>query len=262
MIKLVITDMDGTLLTTDKRVPLEIYDLIIQLKAQGVAFVAASGRQYYNLVKNFEPVKDDIYYIAENGAFACYGEEELLKTTLPRGTAHELLDNARDIPEVYPVFCTKKTAYITSNEERVIRQVEPYYTRYDYIEDFALVDEDAFKIAYLDFEGSEGNVYPYFKKYEDSLQVCVSAQEWMDVMVKGVNKGAAVAHLQNLLNVTPDETLIFGDFLNDYEMMQQATHSYAMANAHPKLKEVCNYECESNDDNGVVKKIKELFNFK
>lgn len=261
MIKLVITDMDGTLLTSDKQVPLEIYELIIKLKEQGVAFVAASGRQYYNLVKNFEPVKDDIYYIAENGAFACHGESELLKTTLPHDIAQELLGNAVGIPGVYPVFCTKKTAYITSNEQRVIDQVEPYYTRYDFIEDFSQVDEEAFKIAYLDFEGSEGNVYPHFKKYEDSLQVCVSAQEWMDVMVKGVNKGAAVAHLQQILNVTKDETLIFGDFLNDYEMMQQATYSYAMANAHPKLKEVCNYECESNDDNGVVKKIKEIFNF-
>ena len=260
MIKLVITDMDGTLLTTDKKVPVEIYEIILKLKEQGIAFVAASGRQYFNLVKNFEPVKEHLYYIAENGAYMCQGEHELLSSTLPKETVKNLLENAVGIPEVYPVVCTKETAYLTSNEQRVIDQVEPYYTKYKVINNFNEIHDDAFKIAYLDFGVSEVNVYPHFKKYEETLQVCVSAHEWMDVMVKDVNKGEAVKKLQTLLNVTPEETLIFGDFMNDYEMMQQAKYSYAMANAHPKLKEVCNFECDSNDNNGVVKKIKEIFN--
>ena len=112
----------------------------------------------------------------------------------------------------------------------------------------------------LDFIHAEKNAYPHFKDFEDQLQISVSAHEWMDIMVKGVNKGEAVKKLQKILGVSKAETMIFGDFLNDYEMMQECEYSYAMANAHPKLKAVCNYECPSNNDNGVVDTIKKVFN--
>lgn len=259
MIKLVITDMDGTLLNDKKEVPAEIYDLILKLKARGVTFVAASGRQYFNLVDSFEPIKEEIYYIAENGAYILKGSEELSICELPKPLIEKLLDIAEQIPEVYPILCGKGKAYVTSDEERVITQVRKYYTRYEVIDDLHTVDSEIFKIAFLDFINSEENVYPYYLPFTDQLQISVSAREWMDVMVKGVNKGEAVKKLQKLLGVKKSETMIFGDFLNDYEMMQEADYSYAMANAHPKLKEVCNYECPSNNDNGVVETIKKVF---
>lgn len=259
MIKLVITDMDGTLLNDKKEVPAEIYDLILKLKARGVTFVAASGRQYFNLVDSFEPIKEEIYYIAENGAYILKGSEELSVSELPKPLIEKLLDVAEQIPEVYPILCGKGKAYVTSDEERVITQVRKYYTRYEVIDDLHTVDSEIFKIAFLDFINSEENVYPHYLPFTDQLQISVSAREWMDVMVKGVNKGEAVKKLQKLLGVKKSETMIFGDFLNDYEMMLEGDYSYAMANAHPKLKEVCNYECPSNNDNGVVETIKKVF---
>ena len=53
--------------------------------------------------------------------------------------------------------------------------------------------------------------------------------------------------------------MVFGDYLNDYEMMQSCKYSYAMANAHPKLKEISNYQAKSNDEDGVMEVIKEYF---
>lgn len=259
MIKLVITDMDGTLLNDKKEVPVEIYDLILKLKERGVTFAAASGRQYFNLIDSFEPIKEEIYYIAENGAYILKGSEELSISELPKPLIEKLLDIAVKIPEVYPILCGKGKAYVTSDEERVITQVRKYYTRYEVIDDLHKVDSEIFKIAFLDFINSEENAYPHYQAYTDQLQISVSAREWMDVMVKGVNKGEAVKKLQKLLGVEKSETMIFGDFLNDYEMMQEAEYSYAMANAHPMLKEVCNYECPSNNDNGVVETIKKVF---
>ena len=81
----------------------------------------------------------------------------------------------------------------------------------------------------------------------------------MDFMNKGVNKGTAIERIQECYDVTYDETMAFGDYLNDYEMMQSCKYSYAMANAHPKLKEISNYEAKSNDENGVMEVIKEYF---
>ncbi|MDU4936806.1 MAG: HAD hydrolase family protein, partial [Peptostreptococcaceae bacterium] len=75
---------------------------------------------------------------------------------------------------------------------------------------------------------------------------------WVDFMNLDINKGNAIKKLQEIYEITYDECMAFGDYLNDYEMMQECKHSYAMANAHPKLKEICNYEAKSNDEDGVV----------
>ena len=70
------------------------------------------------------------------------------------------------------------------------------------------------------------------------------------------NKGSGIRHIQATLNISRDQTMVFGDFLNDLEMMDEATYSFAMANAHPLLKERANYLSPGNADNGVVRTIK------
>ena len=54
--------------------------------------------------------------------------------------------------------------------------------------------------------------------------------------------------------------MVFGDYLNDLEMLKSAYHSYAMENAHSELKKIARFTAESNDNNGVVKAIKEKLN--
>ena len=62
--------------------------------------------------------------------------------------------------------------------------------------------------------------------------------------------------MQRRLGVTPDQTMAFGDFLNDLEMMGAATHSFAMANAHPSLKARARWTAPTNNANGVVRTIR------
>ena len=54
--------------------------------------------------------------------------------------------------------------------------------------------------------------------------------------------------------------MVFGDYLNDLEMMESAYHSYAMENAHDDLKKVARFRAKKNTENGVVEKIKEVIN--
>ena len=75
MIRLVASDLDGTLLYPDGNLPEGIFDTIEALHAKGVLFVAASGRQHGNLRRLFAPVKDKIAFIAENGAIAQDGDQ-------------------------------------------------------------------------------------------------------------------------------------------------------------------------------------------
>ena len=74
-----------------------------------------------------------------------------------------------------------------------------------------------------------------------------------------MNKGDAISHLQAHLGITPDETMVFGDHLNDVEMIQYATHSYAMKNAQDELKAIAAYVTEyDNNEAGVVRTIQKV----
>ena len=52
-------------------------------------------------------------------------------------------------------------------------------------------------------------------------------------------RAAGIRHIQEVLGITRDQTMVFGDFLNDLEMMDEATYSFAMANAHPDARRAC-----------------------
>ncbi|MFQ9067632.1 MAG: HAD family hydrolase, partial [Romboutsia timonensis] len=260
MIKLIASDMDGTLLNDKDEIHEEFYQVFQELKKQNIIFAAASGRQYYNLAKRFEKIKDDMMFIAENGTFVVYKGEELLLNALDKETAIELIKIGRDIKESYVVLCGKKSAYIESKDERLIKEVEKYYEKYKIVNDLTKVEDDILKVTICDFIGSEENSYTYYNDYKENLQVSVSGQIWLDITDKGVNKGIAINKLQELLNIKHEETMVFGDYLNDLEMMESAYHSYAMENAHDDLKKVARFRAKKNTENGVVEKIKEVLN--
>uniref|UniRef100_UPI002ED43178 HAD family hydrolase n=2 Tax=Romboutsia timonensis TaxID=1776391 RepID=UPI002ED43178 len=260
MIKLIASDMDGTLLNDKNEIHEEFYKVFQELKKQNIIFAAASGRQYYNLAKRFEKIKDDMMFIAENGTFVVYKGEELLLNALDKETAIELIKIGRDIKESYVVLCGKKSAYIESKDERLIKEVEKYYEEYKIVNDLTKVEDDILKVTICDFIGSEENSYTYYNDYKEKLQVSVSGQIWLDITDKGVNKGLAINKLQELLNIKHEETMVFGDYLNDLEMMESAYHSYAMENAHDDLKKVARFRAKKNTENGVVEKIKEVLN--
>jgi hydroxymethylpyrimidine pyrophosphatase-like HAD family hydrolase len=83
----------------------------------------------------------------------------------------------------------------------------------------------------------------------------VSGEHWVDVMNSTANKGAALRGLQRALGITPAQTMVFGDYLNDLEMLDAADWSFAMANAHPEVVRRARHLAPSNNDNGVLRTI-------
>jgi len=257
MIKLIATDMDGTLLNSNNEINPEFYEVFKELRRKGIIFAAASGRQYFNLLKRFENIKDDMLFIAENGTFVVYEGKELVVNSLDKTWAKKLIEIGRTISNAYVIVCGKNAAYIEKTDSRLIKETEKYYERYEIVEDLTKIEDDILKVTICDFSGSEVNSSKYYEKYRQALQVTVSGEIWLDIMAKGVNKGVAIKKIQDLLDIDYEETMVFGDYLNDLEMMGSAYYSYAMENAHDDLKKVSRFIAKSNDDNGVVLAIKE-----
>ena len=260
MIKLIATDMDGTLLNSSNEIQEGFYEVFNELQEKEIIFAAASGRQYYNLLDRFKGIEEKMMFIAENGTFVVYKGEELIVNSLDINLARELIKIGRTIKNSYIILCGKKSAYIESCDERLIEQTQKYYTRYEIVSDLTKIEDDILKVTICDFSGSENNSNKYFDDYRDKAQIAVSGEIWLDITAKGINKGVAIEEIQELLNIKHEETMVFGDYLNDLDMMSSAYHSYAMENAHDDLKKVARFIAKSNDDSGVVHAIKAMLN--
>lgn len=258
MIKLIATDMDGTLLNSRGELSPDFYHVFEQLKEKNIIFAAASGRQYFTLVENFKEVAEDMLFIAENGTYIAYRGKEIAVHPLQRDIAHELIKKGRTIEDVYIVLATSKGAYIENTNEAFVKEVNKYYVKCQVTDDLLSVEGDILKVTLCDFKGAEHNSYLAYEDLRHKAQMSVAGDIWLDMMANGVNKGKAIEDIQNKLEITYEETMVFGDYLNDYEMLQKAYYSYAMANAHPSLKEIAKFSARSNDEDGVIQKIKEV----
>ena len=259
-IRLIAADMDGTLLDDEKELHDHFWPLVDELFAQGVLFCPASGRQYANLYDRFRPVAHEMVFIAENGSYVVKGTEEISSDTLDPDLVGRLVDAVRDIAatgaDVHTVVCGKRAAYFERTDPRVKEKVDMYYTSQHVVDD--LHDrpaDDILKIAIYDFGAAERNVAPALAKFRGEARVVVSAVNWVDVMNLSTNKGAGIRHIQDALGITPAQTMVFGDFLNDLEMMDAAEYSFAMHNAHPALRARARYVAPPNFENGVVRTI-------
>ncbi|MEO6283601.1 MAG: HAD family hydrolase [Dyadobacter sp.] len=258
-IRLVATDMDGTLLNSKHEINEAFYPVFRKLKDHGIIFVAASGRQYFNLTKALDKVKDEVIFAAENGSYIVFQDQEIHIQAIDHQIVRELVSKSRNIPNTYPIICGKKKAYVESDEPEFINHLKLYFERYEVVKDLTEIEDDQFlKFTLCDLAGSEGNSYPHYKHYQNSLQVKVSGPIWLDISHKDANKGKAMEVLQEKFNVTFDQTMVFGDYLNDLEMLTKAHYSYAMANAHPDIKKIARFIAKSNDENGVVEVLSEL----
>ena len=262
-IRLIVCDMDGTLLDDDNALHDDFWPVIDQLHQRGVTFCPASGRQYYSLRDRFEPIAHEVIFIAENGAFVVAGHGvELSSDCLDPKAWQEMVLVGRELiatgAHVGVVLCGKRSAYVESPDPEFLARIGWFFHRRAAVEDLLEVADDILKVSLYDFESAERISAPAFARFHGSHQVAVSGAHWLDVMQPGANKGTAVRHVQQSMGITAAQTMVFGDFLNDLEMMDQAHYSFAMANAHPQLAARARFPAPANTDNGVVRTIQSV----
>lgn len=259
MIKLIVTDMDGTLLNDQHELHPDFWKIEKELSEKGILFAIASGRQFYNLEAKFERIKDRIMFFAENGTYVSYKGKELYVNPIEKKAAVDFIKMGRKLDETHLVLCGKNSAYVENTEEKFINEVSKFYERLEVVDDLTKVEDTYLKVTLCNFEGVEDNTYPHFINYTDRYKVAIAAKIFIDITALDANKGDAIKGVQKEMNIEESETLVFGDYLNDLEMMKVAAHSYAMKNAHPEILEVSNFVTEfDNNDNGVLRTIEKL----
>jgi len=259
-IKLVVVDLDGTLLDGQKQMPAQTFELIRELHDLGIAFAPASGRQWATVASMFEEVSDGLVVIAENGAYVTRDGVEVASHPLDPSWVGGIVRKTEGLQEqdvdLGIVVCGVESAWITRTDRPFLDQVEPYYRRLTVTDDLTSVEDTVVKLAVHDFGDVETVTVPFLLEHSGSHPVAVSGAHWVDVMPQGVDKGLAVRELQDSMGIDATQTMAFGDYLNDYEMLQSADWSFAMGNAHPDILEVAQYVAPPNTENGVITTVR------
>lgn len=265
MIKLIASDMDGTLLDSRKRLPPDILPVLRALRKQGVSFVVASGRQYASLRRDLEALVGDIIFIAENGALIVENDRRLFIDPLDPAVVPLILEKTKHLSQegIYAVVGCAHGAYVQRDASPAfIRDVQNFYQNTDVVEDLCAMPapDDVCKIAFYEAGDAQSHALPLLRSLlPQDLAVILSDSHWVDVMKPGVDKGRALRILQQQRGLAPQDCMAFGDYLNDCALLNAVTESYAMANAHPELKKIARHTAPGNDENGVVRVLRERF---
>lgn len=260
---LVATDMDGTLLTPDSRIPDRLWPLITRMKDRGVHFVPASGRQYHTIAHMFSSVLEGLPIIAENGAYVVQDGKEISSLPLEPSFVRRCVEQLRALisagANLGVVLAGKNAAYVERSDPEFLSHVVTYYRSYEILDDQLSAPDDILKIAVYDFGSAENGVYRQMTVPGNRHSVVVSGLHWIDIMDARADKGIALRAIQDSLHITSSHTVAFGDYLNDLPLLREAGISFATANAHPDVIEAARFIAPSNAEEGVITVLENLF---
>lgn len=257
MIKLIVSDMDGTLLNDEKQIDKRIYSLLPKMRQEGIRFVVASGRQYPSLARDFQEHLPEITVIAENGAFVVQdGKELYFKGMNEKQIAHSL-DIIETLPETEGLVCAKYCCYTTSQEVYDLLASPKFHYDCELVDDLYKMTDGVTKVSLMVYGNSttQSCYDAMHPQMPEEMTLVISGDACLDTGIKGVTKGSALAALQEMWGISPEETLVFGDQFNDVEMFDQAYYSYAMENAMDGVKERARFVAGNNNKGAVVDTI-------
>lgn len=247
MIKLIASDLDGTLLKNGaQQINDDTMKVLQKALDAGILFAPASGRMHHSLMKLFAPIQDRIIYIADNGAFVKYQGETIVKRTLNRATAFELMEDIYQVPNCEFVASGEDCAYMKPKSE-AFRHRMTKIVNYDMveIEDFEEIPEDIIKVSVCDMSGIVHSQEHFLEGWKNRTCVAVSGELFMDMTAAGVNKGFALQKICAYFGWSAQECAAFGDNFNDVEMLDFAGYSYAMERAVPEVKQHAKFVTDS-----------------
>jgi len=263
MIKLIASDLDGSLLDDDKQLPQDFDEVLAQLKKAGIIFVAASGRNYEATGPVFGEKALDMICICNNGANIYQNGQLIISHSLTKDQVHRSLDIIKNMENTAPLVFTLDKCYAAPGCEGFMQWAAAPYSPLEWLdsyEDFYSIDREIFKISVYDGSGDiTGYSYvPLAQEFSGEAAVYISGDIWVDIVNTNASKGIALEQVQTMLGIDKRHTMAFGDYYNDETLLERAEYPFVMEKGVDKLKERFPYRAGDNNKGGVTATIKEF----
>ena len=284
MIKLIASDMDGTLLNHNHKIPKENVELINYAKNQGIEFIVATGRAYYEALPalNEENINCDV--ISFNGGIVYDKNGNIISITpmLPKDLYYTI-EILKSFDISYQLY-TKNTIYTKSIETDINAYIDlirsngydpdvehlraeaqqkldvGYITEVENIELYLNEKENPpIKIIAISNDISKLENAAKLLSENKSISITSSGANNIEIMHKNATKGEALKEIAKIYGINLENAVAIGDNLNDQAMLDIVGYSVAMKNGNTILKEQAKYVTEkTNSEGGVADTIFKL----
>lgn len=260
-------DLDGTLLTTDKRLTEYTKDVLRRAYEKGILLVPATGRPLSGIPGEVLDLPGVRYVISANGG-------RIMDRKQQRQVYEELVppDKARKILEIFGKYDALREIYydgVGYAQEDFLQNISRYMEHppmAEYVRNTRRPVPDIMEKFEKENRGVD-KVQGLFVSVEDRDRALADLEAVADVSVTGalaknievnaagVNKGTALKILGELLHIRPEDIMAFGDASNDLAMIEKAGTGVAMENGIEEVKQAADYVAPPNDADGVARFI-------
>lgn len=258
MIKLIVTDMDGTFLNSRGDYNRELFRTVVEtMREHDVMFAPCTGKQVERVEELLGEYSQDFWILGDSATRIKHQGEYVYQSLLNNDLGLNIIKHLESIEGSHIVIaCTPQFAAIKRDTpEHLRRLVRRSYTEVKLVESYDEIGADFVKITVYDEKKQCPAIRPQLNAFDEQAYIVVSEDAWIDIANVGVHKGTTVEKLQSIIGATEAETMVFGDGLNDIELMERAHFSFAMRNAFEETKAAANYITRSNDEDGVMHTI-------
>lgn len=232
MVKVFVSDMDGTFLRKDHSYEKEKFDNIMkQLKENRQHFVVASGNQWRQIRSFFSGYEKDIHIVGENGAVILKNDQIIGSTHFDNELLQLLLDYVKELNVVYMCSGVHHSYVLESYPSELKALIELYARNIKYVSKYEINDDSILKIAIICPKESTHNIINGLKDKFKDVEIHSSGLGSVDINPLGVNKGRGLAMLLEALGCSFNECMAFGDGGNDISMLERVAYPKVMGNA-------------------------------
>ena len=280
MIKLIASDMDGTLLNDDHMISEENLKAIRKAQEMGRHFTIVTGRDYAAVKSYLEECNLKCECILSNGAeYRDVNGNVIESIHMNKDTVKAIFDILNE-ENLCIQLMTNKGSYITNkdsdkkaiidrfklfnpkmSEEEVVEFVEEFHkTRgMNYIDDvYEILESDIDILKIVTFDNDADLIARLKEKLkENTTDAAIASTFSNDIEISHIEaqKGLILAKVIEKMGIDRSEVIVLGDSFNDYSMFAEFENSYAMENAIPEIKKIAKYITDTNNNDGVAKAI-------
>lgn len=260
-IKLVVSDLDGTLLNQDHKLTARTIAAVNKLVERGVQFMFATGRHYQDVYLIAQKLGVEMSLITSNGARVHDAHGQILyENHIPDELVSQVLTLSEGF-EIHRNLYQQDLWLVEEPHEALLAIHDQSGFEYE-MTDFA--DLELKHIDKIYFTADHEVLLPLEKAlkeaFHEQLSITFTSPEYLEIMNLGVSKGHALQMLLAQNDILPEETVALGDGMNDKEMLRLVGHRVIMENAADSLKalfEQANY-APSNSEEGVAQYIEQV----
>lgn len=262
MIKMIATDIDGTILNWDyKGFTLEVKNCIKNLDKKGIKVILVTGRMHKSAQVLADELELKTPVVSYQGGMIRQGKDIFYTKNLDEKYTKEIICWARR-NNVHINLYMDDILYVEHDCETIRKYTGVRYIEYKVCNFDNLEIKNVNKILAIKYEDAEcvtNWVKELSAKYQD-LYIVKSTPYFCEISHKDARKSFAVEYLCKKYGIKKDEVLTIGDQNNDIELLKSGGIKVAMGNGTPELKECADFITDTVDNNGFVKAVEKFCN--